>query len=287
MLLRFGIRGTLDFAKPWRLAVFLGILTLGFLGGFRSVLVATTLLLAVQFVLEGHLRTRLFPVSAITLALLFAILIPFAQKLPLSVQRTLSILPITVHPAARADAQGSTEWRLQMWRTLTPEIPKYFFLGKGYTATATDYYLMAESAKRFLVNDWENSAMAGDYHNGFLSVIIPFGIWGVMAFLAFFVAGFRVLYLNFRHGDPALKNINTVLLSMFIARFIFFCTVYGAIHLDFLTFAGLVGMSVSLNGGVARELVGAQSQASKTTSSVEDAIRPRLRAPLRPYGSGR
>jgi choline-glycine betaine transporter len=92
--------------------------------------------------------------------------------------------------------------------------------------------------------------LSGDYHNGPLSVLIPFGIWGVLAFLAFVIAALRLLYLNFRYGEDALRRINTFLLSFFITKIFMFMTVFGAIHLDIAVFAGIVGLSVSLNGGM-------------------------------------
>ena len=81
---------------------------------------------------------------------------------------------------------------------------------------------------------------------------MPFGIWGVAAFLIFLVVALRVLYLNYKHGDPALKNLNTFLLAVFAARTLFFFFVFGAIQLDMAIFAGLIGFSVSVNGGVRR-----------------------------------
>jgi hypothetical protein len=92
--------------------------------------------------------------------------------------------------------------------------------------------------------------LSGDYHSGPLSILIPFGIWGVLAFLAFVVASLRLLYLNYRNGSDSIRNINTFLLSYFVAKLIFFIGVFGAIHLDLATFAGLVGLSVSINGGL-------------------------------------
>ena len=137
-----------------------------------------------------------------------------------------------------------------MWQMLTPEISQHFWAGKGYTASATDYYLAVESVRRGYSQDYEMMILSGDYHNGSLSIIIPFGIWGVLAFLAFVIAALRLLYLNYRHGDPALQRINTFLLSFFITKLIIFIGVYGAIHQDIVLFAGIVGLSVSLNGGV-------------------------------------
>ncbi len=252
MLARYGVRGILDWSKPWRLLVFVGVIAVSLLGGFRSVLILNGLLFVLQFFLEGMHKTYLSAVLLIAGLPIFAGLVLFADKLPLSAQRTLSFLPIKVHPAAQADAMASTDWRLRMWQVLWPEVPKYFWIGKGYTASATDYYLASESARRGLGQDYEASLIAGDYHSGPLSIMVPFGIFGVLAFIFFLAASLRVLHLNYRDGHPRLKLINTFLYSCFIVRVIFFLAVFGGIHVDIVTFAGLVGLSISLNGGVAR-----------------------------------
>jgi hypothetical protein len=95
-------------------------------------------------------------------------------------------------------------------------------------------------------------ALAGDYHNGPLSVILPFGIWGVITFVWFLFAAIRVLHANYRYGDSSLRMINTFLLAAFVARVIFFFLLVGALNSDMLVFCGLLGLSVSLNGGVCR-----------------------------------
>jgi len=248
--MRYGVRGVLDWAKPWRLVVLVAIVALSLLGGFRSVLVFYLLLFAVQFCAERLYRSRLVLQLFVAGILGFAALIPLVQKLPLSVQRSLSILPLPVSAVARADAQGSSEWRLEMWRVLTPEIYKYFWLGKGFSINPTDQYLALQAVRRGLTADYEMMILSGDYHSGPLSVLIPFGIWGVLAFLAFVVAALRLLYRNYRYGDAALQKINTFLLSFFVTKIIMFVGVFGAIHLDIAVFAGIVGMSVSLNGGI-------------------------------------
>src|ERR1039458_5335788 len=96
-------------------------------------------------------------------------------------------------------------------------------------------------------------ALATDYHNGWLSVIIPFGIWGMLAFLGFLFAAGRVLYANYRYSDPALQLVNAILLAMFLKSGLLFFG--GALSSDMMTFASLVGFSVSLNGGVRQPAV--------------------------------
>src|SRR6266540_957750 len=249
LMARYGVAGIFNWTKPWRLLVFLAIVALSTLGGFRSTIISLGILFAVQFLLEGLHRTRLLIVLLVAGLLGSAMLVPFANKLPLSMQRTLTILPLDLHPAVRMNAAGSTEWRVRMWQVLWPEIPKYFWVGKGFTASETDYYLVNQSALRGLGQDFDVALIAGDYHSGPLSLLIPFGIWGELAFVFLIGAGGRVLWNNYRHGDPALRKVNIFLLASFIAKTILFLAVYGAIHTDFVAFAGFLAMSIALNGG--------------------------------------
>ncbi len=275
LMIRFGATGMLDIHRFWRLGAFISVVMVGALGGFRSTVIFAGLLFAIQFLVEGLHRTRLFPVLVLFGMLMFAALVPIASRLPLSVQRSLSFLPIPVSEAARSDAQQSSLWRVQMWSMVMVEIPQYFWLGKGYTASSTDYYLTQEMVRHGMRSDQEVMILAGDYHNGPLSVLIPFGIWGVLTFLWFALAGLRLLYRNFRHGDSQLRKINTFLLSYFIAKLMFFLAVYGAIHLDLLDFVGILALSVSVNGGLRRPV---HSQAAMAASTAA-AVTPEGRAP--------
>ena len=90
--------------------------------------------------------------------------------------------------------------------------------------------------------------IAGDYHSGPLSVIIPFGIYGAVAFAWFLWASVRVLYQNYRFGEPGLKTINTFLLAYFVVRIFSFIFIFGSLYSDLVGFCGLIGLSVSLNG---------------------------------------
>jgi len=250
LLSRYGIRGILEASKPWRWLLLLMCLALSLLGGFRSALIIFALVCACQFYFEGLFRTRIFLALVLAMVVGGACLTVFAPKLPLSVQRTLTVLPIEVDPAARADAQASIDWRVEMWKMLLPEVRRYFFLGKGYALDPTDMYLTEESVRRGLAKDFESSSLAGDYHSGPLSVIIPFGIFGLIGFLWLLWAGGRVLYRNYRFSDPALKNINTFLLSYFITRVVFYIGGFGSLSGDLPLFLGVMGLSIALNGGV-------------------------------------
>ena len=94
--------------------------------------------------------------------------------------------------------------------------------------------------------------VAGDYHNGPLSLIIPFGIWGVAAFVWFCAASIRLLWRNYRYGEESIRNINAFLLTAFLAKLFFFTVIFGAFYMDLSPLTGIVALSISFNRGMAR-----------------------------------
>lgn len=252
ILMRYGIRGLLDFTRPWRLLVFMGVVGLALFGGFRSSLIILAMIIGVQFYFERLYRTRYLPLMAVVGLLAIGTMVLFVDKMPLAVQRSLSFLPIDVHQSARADATNTLDWRLEIWRIMVPEVPKHLLLGKGFSFSGTDYALVQEGMKRGFYRSYEDTLVTGNYHSGPLTIIIPFGIWGVIGFIWFAVAALRVLYLNYRNGDEEMKPVNTFLLTIFVARLAFFLVPYGQFDADMMLFTGAVGLSVTLNHGVRR-----------------------------------
>jgi hypothetical protein len=262
IIMRMGIAGLLDLTKPWRLAILLSILVISLTGGYRSTVIVFIILLVVQFLFEGLIRSRYLPILAILALLSGAFLVSFIDRLPLVVQRSMSFLPLDVDAIARQDAIGTLDWRLQIWKTVLPEIPNYLIVGKGYGYSGTDYYLTQEAVRRGLYNSFEDTLISGNYHNGILTVLIPFGLFGLFGFLWFCWSGWRVLYQNYLYGDAQLRYANTFLIAFFTARLIFYLTFYGQFDLDLMIFTGVVGLSVSLNGGVCAKKVAPKSIAA-------------------------
>jgi O-Antigen ligase len=267
MLARYGIRGILDAAKPWRFAAFCFFILVSLATGFRSTVVIFLLTLAVLFFLERLHRTwLLLPVVLLTLVAGGMVTL-FAERLPLSFQRSLAVLPfIRLNPLAEMDAEASSTWRLQMWQDVIPEIPQYLLVGKGYTFSGMEQAQIGNA-------DLEAFELTGDYHNGPLSVLLPFGMFGAIAFVWLLVAGIRVVYHNYKFGDPAYQNINTFLCAYFIAKVIFFMAVFGGLYGDLPVFLGLLGLSISLNGGVAKPAVAPQPEAVFTRFSPHPSAR--------------
>ena len=152
----------------------------------------------------------------------------------------------------REDAAGSVDWRLQMWSIVWKEVPKYLFIGKGYSFDPNDMEMTTQAIHLGMINSYEEPLLAGDYHSGPLSVLVPFGIPGIIAFAWVLTAGFRVLQANFRYGEARLRRLNTILLSYYLAQCVTFVLIFGAFNTQLCVFLGVVGLSVSLNGGVKR-----------------------------------
>lgn len=251
LLARYGFRGIFDLARPWRLALLILAIFGCMQSGFRSNLILLLLTVTAVFWMEGLWRSRYMPIATCAALVAGTLFLANVDKLPIAAQRSLTFLPINVDPIARESAAATYEWRLEMWKRLLPEIPRYLIKGKGYAVDATDLYLAQNAQMLGLDAGTSVSTVAGDYHNGPLSVIIPFGIFGVLAFAWFIIASFRTLHHNYRYGDPALERINRYLLAAFFAKLVFFLTVFGSLYVDLAVFTGIVGMSVSLNGGIA------------------------------------
>jgi hypothetical protein len=279
LLARHGVGGILGARNLRRGLLLFGALALTMTGGYRSFFILMVMTFLFVFYYEGLLRSRYTVMLLLATILGAAIIVPLATKLPLSIQRTLSILPIEVDYRARESAQGSSEWRLKMWETLLPEIPEYFWFGKGLAIEGRELVMVNEQAQGDSAAGAERAKLAGDYHNGPLTVLIPFGIWGALGWLWFLAAGFRALYLNYRYGDESLKTINTFLLAYFLARVIHYMLIFGNFYSDIAIFAGIVGLGVSLNGGIC--------QPARAPARARQPVNPPMRAARPAWASPR
>lgn len=282
LLAKYGVRGIFNIRRPWRFVIFAGFAFASLLGGYRSALIFIVLLSSIQFFLEGLHRTKLLPILALGGVVVATGLLPFARHFPYSVQRALSFLPVPVDPMARMDAEISTNWRVEMWKSILPWVPRYLFLGKGYTITPEDFSIAIQNLQgttQAFSEDENWAAIVGQYHSGPLSVIIPFGIWGVIALLWFLAVSIRVLWRNYRYGDPVLRTINSYLLAFFLTKVFMFFFTYGALFTDMQIFVGYVGFSIALNWGVASPSVQPVVEPSpaydRSFSQLRTAVQPR------------
>ena len=265
MMARYGIRNMLSGANLWRFAALTVVLVLSLFGGFRSSLILFGATFLFVFCFEGLWRTGYAGIFLAVLVLGMAALVPLANKLPLPIQRSLTILPLNLSPLARYEAEGSSQWRLDIWAALLPEVPKYLLVPKGLGIDGRELELTSDLVSRGLARSQDAVMLSGDYHNGPLSIVIPFGVWGCIGFIWFIAACTRALWLNHRYGPESLRNVNTFLLAYFFARTAVFIFIFGGFFSDMSMFVSIIGLSLCLNNGICRPA------AKKISSDLESA----------------
>jgi hypothetical protein len=78
-----------------------------------------------------------------------------------------------------------------------------------------------------------------------------------------------MLYLQFKNGDPDLYLFNQGMLALFSARIIYFWLFFGAVASDLATFAGILGLSLAINGAPRTKPWVAEEEELEVESSVE------------------
>lgn len=257
LLVKYGLGGVVSFQHPFRLTFFGLMFILSLAGGYRTTVYSYGMTFMLLFFLEGLYRTRFLFVALLGLLLGGTTLVVFSDQLPRQIQRTVSFLPVKIDADVKADADGSKLWRETMWRDLWPQVPHYLLLGKGYALSSTDFNYLEHGVFADLGAGQDASqqglAVAGDYHNGPLSTLIPFGIWGMIGYVWLLIATVHVLWRNYRFGDADIKTVNCFLLVMALTKIFGFFFIFGAFGEDVLFLAKLAGFSVALNWGVCRK----------------------------------
>ncbi len=196
------------------------------LSGFRGnlMLIAGILVLYVIFISEKNRMLRLVqlavPAVAIYIALIF-----MAESLPLPAQRAVSWFPLVeTAQVARMDAEGSSQWRVEVWKLAWQEVPRYLWIGKGY---ALDPGLMMSPSVR---RDSILTALATqDYHNGPLSLLLVFGLPGLLVGSSFLILSSIELIRRSRTlgDDPFIRRFYYVFLARYLYLTFSFFFVFG------------------------------------------------------------
>jgi len=213
--------------------------------------------LTLMFFMEGMHRTRLVPVLILGGVLGVAVLATCSNKLPYTIQRSMSFLPLKWDQDVLFDADGSAEWRYRIWRATWPQVPSHLLLGKGYTITKEDYEMIGGGQFELVQASHidasqESLAISGDYHSGPLGALMPFGLWGGIATLWLMGATWFVLYRNYKYGDPEVHTLNVYLLATCISCIISFMFIFGSYKDIMASYGGMAGFSIAMNGGLGK-----------------------------------
>ena len=202
LLAQYGIRGLFDLRRPWRLILLMLAVYGSMLGGFRSALIIVVLTFALVFWLEGLCRTAYMAGIIALLMVGAAIVLPYARSLPMSVQRTLSVLPIDVDPFVIQNAKASSEWRVRSLGNRMAGCAQIPGQGQGLRHRSRRPVPDAGSRRTGIGQQRGLRGYRRGLSSGPLSILIPFGLFGAAGFLWFAVAALKVLRNNYRFGTP-------------------------------------------------------------------------------------
>jgi len=182
----------LALVKPLWLMLILVSLVASLMGGFRNGImgVGLTFLVGIAYRSGGFgvLLSTFMGMCVIPLLAAINLLAP----LPPNVQRALTFLPGTWEQRYKDDAEGSTEWRVEVWKEalFTERWIKNKWLGDGLGFSAAELATQMNQRKgvRAGLSGFEahrESVLAnGDYHSGPVSSVRVIGYVGLIIFIA-------------------------------------------------------------------------------------------------------
>ena len=154
-------------------------LALAGLSGFRSMILAAGGYMAISTILRGRFRD-LYILAAIGCLGVICVLSAHQAgiKVPIAMQRALAFLPLDWDPEAIRLAEGTSEWRMSMWRDAwnDPNIMRDKIFGDGFGFTAHEMMIFSDELLGIggfygVQNTYESFMIRGSFHNGPLSSI--------------------------------------------------------------------------------------------------------------------
>jgi len=239
----------------WRFVMFFGGLVAVLLSGFRSGMISVfeVFLLASYFHRGMGEVLRTLGLTALILVLLVGLQGNIID-LPIPAQRTLSFLPGKWDYDAKSQAEGSTEWRIEMWKAMLTG-NKYIenkWLGDGFGFTHQQLEIMnANTLTGTTTDQQENLMISGGVHSGPISTIRYVGYIGLALFLVLLVLvarrGFQLIHRA--RGTPLFPFVllNSIPPILFPFNFIF---IFGAFENDLGGAVFMIGIQKMLENSL-------------------------------------
>ena len=208
------------------------------------------------------------------------------KRMPFSIQRVLSFLPIEVDSAARAEAQGSSDWRFEMWK-LALTTDRYIsnkILGDGFGFSADEQKAQFDvQARGGYLTKQQNQDLfltKGSYHGFHVETIRFTGVLGLIIATIILLIFMNLAYRNIRYfeGRHNAKLIMFVCLPFLISP-IYYWLVFGSYKSGFVTYILASGILKVLDNVHAQEIASAKSEAAAaqaTTKPLSGLTRGRL-----------
>ncbi len=217
------------------------IIGLGFLAGHRSLV----LFLAFVIVISAWAQ-RFFTVVRVlgivaAVGVLYLGIATNIRDLPLSVQRTLSVVPgLEVDRQAADDGQATLDGRRAVRKAGLEVSKNYRWLGRGF-GKPTDMRTPDQVDMTQLLVD------VGIFYNGTVGLLVNTGIPGTVTMFCFLGAGTWLAFRNLRHvrkhgADDPFSRMACVLSSLWIGQGFSFVFLHGDAEFAMRTFGLEAGM---------------------------------------------
>jgi len=234
----------------WALLVLIALVA-ATLSGFRNGIITVGLTFLIGIAYRSGLSGLAVSVFGSVGALALLAVVNLMHPLPPNVQRSLTFLPGTWEARYKEDAQGSSEWRFDMWREvlLTERWIQNKWMGDGLGFTAVELAAQMNSRKGTRAGiagfnaERESVLSNGDYHSGPVSTIRVIGYIG----LIFFVLAQIRLAIHAHRQIMRARGTEWFPLALFIGipliwGPLFFIVVFGDFKVNISTFLMSCGM---------------------------------------------
>jgi len=159
------------------------------MGGFRTGIIATVLTFFIGIAYHSGLRGVFLSGTMCTGGIALLATINQIAPLPPNAQRALTFLPGTWEQRYKDDAEGSTEWRTEVWKEalFTDRWIQNKWVGDGIGFSAAE--LAAQMNQRKLASSSgfdahrETVLINGDYHSSFVSSVRTTGYIGALVLI--------------------------------------------------------------------------------------------------------
>lgn len=246
----FSFNRPLECALPWRPLRFLTLLFTGavvMLSGFRSNLIKMSCFFIAGTVIRR--RPLDFVIAVAPAVIVLSVLLMIGPKtLPMAVQRTLSFLPIEVDASIRESAQGSSDWRFEMWRLVltSDRYIKNKILGDGFGFSAAEQEAQIQDAlgmRKYSGDSIDAFIAKGSYHGWHVEAIRFTGALGLIigVFILFSFARNAWISINHHRGSDFFPYAVYLCMPFLIEPF-FTLFVFGSYKGSFITYIAMSGM---------------------------------------------
>lgn len=185
--------------RPWWIILGAAACAGLLISGFRSYIAQ---LLMLFFVVSILYRRWFISMIAPALGLLLLLVMSSAgilHELPFGVQRTLSVIPfLDVSLQARRSAEGSTEWRVEMWRWALDDRKNFIqnkVFGDGFSRNIGILKANVYEKAYKLSHDQSDFAWNGSWHSGPISTIQTIGYIGLSLYTIISIIGMIYAWL--------------------------------------------------------------------------------------------